>query len=110
MTNSYLDEYTRIIPGRATGYEFHQGKLLKAHYMNPSHFSAAGALMSSADDLAKWHKALRTGNLLKRQFVKAAFTATTLENGSETGYGFGWNIEQFLGEKNYLAFRFRYRI
>jgi len=98
MNNSFLDQHATIIPGRATGYELNGDVLTNAHYMNTSHFSAAGALMSSADDMAKWHSILNAGEFINPQLLKQAYTPVLLNDGSTASYGFGWNIEKFLGE------------
>ena len=99
LNNSTVDEHDKIIKGRATGYEFNGRRLSNAHYMPTSHFSAAGALMSSVQDMARWHQIFNSGAFIQAELVKQAYTPIRLSDGSSHGYGFGWNIDQFLGEE-----------
>jgi D-alanyl-D-alanine carboxypeptidase len=59
---------------------------------------AAGALVSTVDDLLVWNNAITAGKLLKPQTWKAAFTPFTLADGSKTTYGYGWQINKFQGK------------
>jgi D-alanyl-D-alanine carboxypeptidase len=59
---------------------------------------AAGALLSTVDDLLVWNNAITAGKLLKPQTWKAAFTPFTLADGSKTTYGYGWQINKFQGK------------
>lgn len=50
-----------------------------------------GELLSTVDDLATWHLALRTGAVIPRSLVEAMFTPQ-VSDGDER-YGYGWSIE-----------------
>lgn len=52
----------------------------------------SGRISSTAKDLLKWDKALYTQKLVSEATLKEAFTPATLNNGSKTQYGFGWEI------------------
>ncbi len=99
LNNSTLDEHDKIIKGRATGYESNGTHVSNAHYMHASHFSAAGALMSSAKDMARWHQIFNAGEFIQAELVKQAYTPIKLSDGSSHGYGFGWNMANFLDEE-----------
>ena len=58
---------------------------------------AAGALVSSVDDLARWDAAVSAGKLLSPASWKRAFTSYRLGNGKATGYGYGWEITTLRG-------------
>jgi len=58
---------------------------------------AAGALVSSVDDLARWDAAIDKGKLLKASTWKRALTSHTLRSGRNTGYGYGWEIISLRG-------------
>ncbi|MFC5460098.1 serine hydrolase [Massilia niabensis] len=58
---------------------------------------AAGSLVSSVDDLARWDAAISQGKLLKAASWQRAFTPYTLADGKSTGYGYGWEVRQLLG-------------
>jgi CubicO group peptidase (beta-lactamase class C family) len=51
---------------------------------------AAGALVSTVDDLARWDAAVSSGKLLKPATWQRAFAKTTLTDGKVSDYGYGW--------------------
>ena len=58
---------------------------------------AAGALVSTVDDLARWDVAVSSGKLLKPATWQKAFAKTTLADGTLADYGYGWAIGQVRG-------------
>lgn len=60
---------------------------------------AAGALVSTVDDLARWDAAISSGKLLKESSWNKAFTPYTLNDGTVTKYGYGWEIGKLFGLK-----------
>lgn len=98
MNQSYYGSTSRLIPKRAKGYT-RQGK----SYVNSSHLSmtqpyAAGSLLSTVEDMAKWDQALYTDKLLSRESLELMWTKTKLNDGSETDYGFGWSLSDYQGK------------
>jgi hypothetical protein len=59
---------------------------------------AAGALVSTVDDLARWDAAVSSGKLLKESSWKKAFTPYTLNTGKRTSYAYGWATGKLQGE------------
>ena len=55
--------------------------------------------MSSVEDLYRWHKALLSYKLVKKETLDKAFTPARLKNGDYTKYGFGWFIDTSQGSK-----------
>ena len=53
---------------------------------------AAGTLVSTVDDLARWDAAITAGKLLKLTTWTEVFTPYQLPKGDSTGYGYGWQI------------------
>jgi CubicO group peptidase (beta-lactamase class C family) len=51
---------------------------------------AAGALVSTVDDLARWDVAVASGKLLKPATWQRAFAKTTLTTGKVSDYAYGW--------------------
>lgn len=51
---------------------------------------AAGALRSTAEDMARWNAALFGGKLLKRQSLKEMLAPGRLRNGAETETAIAW--------------------
>lgn len=60
---------------------------------------AAGALVSTVDDLARWDQAIAAGKLLTAESWKQAFTPCVLPGGAKCGYGYGWTIGSMRGHR-----------
>jgi len=58
---------------------------------------AAGALVSTVDDLARWDVAVSSGKLLTPATWQKAFAKTTLADGTLADYGYGWVNGQVRG-------------
>jgi CubicO group peptidase (beta-lactamase class C family) len=55
-------------------------------------FGDAG-IYASAEDLVRWDAALRDGALIPTTVYAEAYNSGELNNGTKTGYGFGWEID-----------------
>lgn len=96
MQHSQYDNAEEVIPGRAAGYAAAGPKKWKnAAYLSMTHPYAAGALVSTVDDLWKWDKALSAGSLIDLTLLAKAYSDTVLPDGRSTGYGYGWGIGTF---------------
>ena len=85
----------QLIPRRASGYGAgHDGEFINALPISMTHPYAAGALVSTVDDLALWNAALFGGDLLSEESLRAMTTAMRLDDGSETEYGFGLYVRE----------------
>jgi CubicO group peptidase (beta-lactamase class C family) len=69
-----------------------------------SYFNAAGGLVSTAPDLAKFDIALDQSNLIGPEARALAFTAQELSSGDPPVYGLGWFVQEFQGTKLVWAF------
>jgi CubicO group peptidase (beta-lactamase class C family) len=87
-----------IVPNRADGYEWENGRLVGRDYDLTDVFSA-GAIVSTVTDLAKWDAALRGETFLKKESKEKIWTPVVFNNGKPYTYGFGWNITEFRGHK-----------
>jgi D-alanyl-D-alanine carboxypeptidase len=58
---------------------------------------AAGALVSTVDDLARWDAAVSAGKLLKPATWQRAFARTNLTDGKTINYGYGWMVGSLRG-------------
>lgn len=92
MDNSYYGSHSRLIPHRARGYAGGPGNWGNAPYLSMTQPHAAGSLLSTVDDLAKWDAALFGGKLLKPSSVEKMATDYRLSDGEPTGYGYGLAI------------------
>jgi D-alanyl-D-alanine carboxypeptidase len=97
MSSTRTTTTTDLVPNRANGYVWRDGKLLNAttyFALRPS-----GAFLSSVLDLAKWDAALYTDKALKQSTLEQMWQSAKLNNGTSTGYGFGWDIDTIGGHK-----------
>ncbi|MBA3714754.1 MAG: beta-lactamase family protein [Pyrinomonadaceae bacterium] len=86
-----------IIPNRAAGYGWQNGRLQNAGdllAMRPS-----GAFVSNILDLAKWEAALYTDKILKPHVREQMWVRATLNNGNTYPYGFGWELAELNGHR-----------
>lgn len=88
----------QLIPGRVEGYESDGGELANAPFLSMTQPHAAGALLSSVDDLARWSAGLFGGKVVSEESLARMTTAYTLADGEDTGYGYGLAIGSFRGE------------
>ena len=98
MSSTGVNDAAEIVPGRVPGYartaSGWQNIKAELHY---SQLYAAGALRSSLDDLARFHRALAAGRLLSAASLEAMTTPGTLRDGRRTGYGAGWAMSRQRG-------------
>jgi D-alanyl-D-alanine carboxypeptidase len=81
-----------LVPNRASSYQWVKGQYHNAEFMlgvRPS-----GALISTVMDLARWDAALFTDALFPAQQRELMWTSMKLNDGTESKYGFGWQLEK----------------
>ena len=99
MKHSYYGNTERIIPRRIPGYQMDKGGFVNAPYLSMTQPYSAGSLLSSVDDLAIWNDAVFSGKLIKKEWLDKALTPYPLKNGESTGYGYGWFIADYQGQR-----------
>jgi CubicO group peptidase (beta-lactamase class C family) len=99
MAATRVNSYSDLIPGRAAGYVLRESTIFNGIFVNPSQPFAAGALVTSVSDLAKWDAALYTEKLLQRSTLESMWAPTKLNDNSLTNYGLGWGIRETPGRK-----------
>ncbi len=98
MSQTRMADPEAIIPHRAAGYWVDKtGELINRRPTETSSTLGAGGILSSAHDLARWDAALYGDELLSAESKAAMWTAVTLPNGEDTGYGFGWGVRPYRG-------------
>ncbi len=81
-----------IVPKRVAGYVKTLDGVVNAPFLSMTQPYAAGALVSTVDDLARWHRALDSGEILSPESVRRMWTPVRLPDGTDTRYGFGWIV------------------
>ncbi len=99
MRNSSCDIPGKIVPRRAEGYLKQGQGFVRAPPISPNISYAAGALLSTVDDLALWSAALNGEALVRRDLLQRAFTPYRLADGRSTYYGYGWAINEYEGHQ-----------
>lgn len=97
MKNSFYSSDRTIVQNRADGYQKKGDQLVNKTIISYSIPYAAGALMSTLQDLLLWQEGLSTHKLLKKENQQKAFEPKTLSNGDTLTYGYGWHIRSYNG-------------
>jgi CubicO group peptidase (beta-lactamase class C family) len=88
---------TEIVPNRANGYSWRNGKQQNSEIyfaLRPS-----GAFLSTILDLARWDAALYTDKVLKQSVREQMWTPVKLNKGTTEQYGFGWELGSVGGHR-----------
>ena len=101
MTHTRNTDPRAIIPNRASGYEWQKNSFENRAVLTPFEAFAAGALLSTAGDLAKWDGALYTETLLKKSSLEQMWAPAKINNGATApfSYGYGWFIDRYHGHR-----------
>ena len=101
MTASRYGHQEEIVPGKANGYVKGPGGWANAPYLSLTQPYAAGSLMSTVDDLARWSDALERGKAVSAASRDRMFTPAVLAGGEHDGvstrYGFGNGLVSIAG-------------
>lgn len=90
-----------IIPGRIPGYWSDEKTTENCGYQSLSIGYACGDLLSTADDLYRWCRALFTGKIIRDSLLRRAVSPFRLGNGRYSAYGYGWMIDTIEGRVCY---------
>ena len=91
----YGDEAVAVIPGHVMGYTLKDDQWAVAMYLSMTQPHAAGALVSTVDDLLRWNRALHEGKVLKADSYRQMITP--VGKAADEHYGFGISHEAFRG-------------
>lgn len=87
----------------ALGYHYNQDHFDRAVDWDMTWAGGAGALYSTVEDLYRWNEAVFSGKVLSADNQRAAFTPVKTEENkelpSDDGYGYGWGISRFRGDR-----------
>ncbi|HEY1613655.1 MAG TPA: serine hydrolase domain-containing protein [Rhizomicrobium sp.] len=98
MTETYTTADEAHLPDMALGYRHVDGKRVHAPITDPGWAGAAGFLVTTLDDLAKWDTALSGGKVVSLSDYRQMATAfMTTKNGS-ANYGLGLFVDTAYGQ------------
>jgi CubicO group peptidase (beta-lactamase class C family) len=92
-----VDDMPVNVVDRATGYEKDGDRWQKVAKDGPS--CGDGNVFSNLRDLAKWDAAIAGERLAKPSTWRLALSSGKLDDGKDTGYGFGWVVEKQFGRR-----------
>lgn len=92
-----MNDWSVIVPNRARGYDPEATGPTNATYIDMKWPGAAGAIVSTAHDLAVWLIGQDSAKLLKPESWKAMESPMKLASGESSNYGFGWGIGSLVG-------------
>lgn len=98
MTQTTDRNPANLITNRAAGYERTNRLHINRDYDVTDVF-AAGAMVSTVGDLARWSIALDGDVLLSTASKELAWSPQRLTNGKATKYGLGWYVEPLEGHR-----------
>lgn len=95
MHNSFVMDDLQSMDNVVSSYSRGlNGKWRNASTLRPQWNWAKGAgnIISTLDDMYRWHIALLSGKIVSNELLERAFTPYTLKKGTVTNYGYGFNI------------------
>jgi D-alanyl-D-alanine carboxypeptidase len=95
MNSTLVNAKGVAVPNAASGYSPSQGKWVRTEIGDPGLPYAAGAIVSTPADMARWAVAVSDGKLLREASWSEAFAAGKTADGKPTNYGFGWYTAKF---------------
>jgi N-acyl-D-amino-acid deacylase len=99
MNTARIISEADIVPHRAAGYVWSNGKLENQSWVSPKlNTTADGSLYFSANDLLAWERAVRQGTLLSAESWRTVFEPVRLTSGRPYPYGMGWTIDTVGGQ------------
>lgn len=104
LDHTALDDERAIVPGRVAGYEGGPGKYRNAAPISMTIPGGAGAMRSTADDLAHWNAALFGGKVLAPASFAAMTAPGRLNNGATSGTAMAKAEGMPAGEYGYALF------
>ena len=101
MSHSYYGDVKPLVKNRANGYtEGEMSGFANADYLSMTQPYAAGSIMSTVADLVTWTQAVHGGKVLKPESLQKAFTPYILPDGTNTYYGYGWQVGNMMGSQS----------
>ena len=89
LTHTRWGDDHALIPGQVQGYTLRDGHPAPANYASMSQPHAAGALVSTVDDLLRWNRALHEGKVLRADTYARMIAPEGAAQKERYGYGIG---------------------
>lgn len=100
MSHTHFADYRPIIEHRSRGYDLEGDQYLNAQQYDVDYPFAAGAILSTVDDLLRYQQGVFEGDRVSAQTRERLLTLDTLGDGTRTYYALGCLIvRQFEGHR-----------
>lgn len=98
MTRTFTLADSDRLACMAVGYRHEQSALQRSPYFHPDWSGAAGFLVSTLDDLARWDAALSGGKVVSAAGYAQMKTSFVTTDGKPVGYGLGMFVDTAYGQ------------
>ncbi len=102
MASTRANDMAEIVKNRSAGYSYRGGALHNCEFASMTWPFAAGVIISTVGDMAKWDAALYSETLLKKSSLEQMWTPFKLNDGKASNYGFGWAISDKPGRRSVM--------
>jgi CubicO group peptidase (beta-lactamase class C family) len=104
MDATFVGSPNKLVHGTVTGYNVSRDgnkKILRESYLhqNLNWVGGAGTIYSSVEDMLKWDESFYTNKIISSESINLAQTPFTLNDGTKTKYGFGFEVDTDNGVK-----------
>jgi serine beta-lactamase-like protein LACTB, mitochondrial len=103
MSTTFLEHQGDIVRHRGRQYELEAGALRNAPLADLSVKWAAGGVISTVEDLLRFHVALDQGKLLRPETLRQMYTPGTLNDGTVLDYALGWDVRTDAAGRRWVA-------
>src|SRR5215469_4076177 len=93
-----FNDHTQIIPHRATGYGYDEGKKSFGVEMSNFEQTGDGSVQTSVEDLLRWDENFYSAKIGGADLIRQMQVVGTLNNGQEHGYAAGLMISTYRGQ------------
>lgn len=98
MRHTFTLADTERLQGMAVGYRHEAGVLRRSPYFHPDWSGAAGFLVSTLDDLARWDRGLSGGKVVSPAGYREMITPVHTAEGGSADYGLGLFVNAVYGQ------------
>jgi CubicO group peptidase (beta-lactamase class C family) len=88
-----------VVPNRAHGYVVLGQQVLNAPMVLADTAGAAGAILASVEDMAKWEAALTARRLISKASYEQMWAPARLNGGGTSDYALGWVVNDRKGHR-----------
>jgi CubicO group peptidase (beta-lactamase class C family) len=94
------DDVYALVPSRARGYRRRaDNEIENCALADTSYKIPGGGWVATAADVVRFCQALLQGRIVRPESLETMWTPQRLKDGRQTGYGLGWGVNRFAGQR-----------